>query len=99
MPAQNLLINHPGRILQDKFLEPLGISQARLAKDINVPLQRITGIVLGTRSVTTDIAHRLAHYFGMSERFWLNLQAQYDRKQETKLSKELPTKQAPRYAE
>jgi addiction module HigA family antidote len=56
----------------------LGISQARLARDINVPLRRITEIVRGTRSIRADLALRLAHYFGMSERYWLDLQARYD---------------------
>jgi antitoxin HigA-1 len=68
----------PGEVLQEKFLEPLGISQARLAKDIDVPLRRITEIVRGTRSISADVAHRLAHYLGMSERYWLDLQARYD---------------------
>jgi addiction module HigA family antidote len=84
----------PGEILQEKFLEPLGISQARLASDLNVPLGRITEIVHGTRSITSDIAHRLAHYFGMSERYWLDLQARYDGKQENKFSTEFSRKQS-----
>ena len=69
---------HPGEILQEEYLEPLGISQYRLAKDISVPPRRINEIVHGTRSITADTALRLARYFGTSERFWLNLQARYD---------------------
>jgi addiction module HigA family antidote len=69
---------HPGELLLEEFLEPLGISQYRLAKDISVPPRRINEIVHGTRSVTADTALRLARYFGTSERFWLNLQTRYD---------------------
>lgn len=61
-----------------KFLEPLKISQYRLAKDISVPPRRINEIVHGKRSITADTALRLSRYFGTSERFWLNLQARYD---------------------
>jgi antitoxin HigA-1 len=69
---------HPGEILLEEFLAPMEISQYRLAKDINVPPRRINEIVHGTRAVSADTALRLARYFGTSERFWLNLQAQYD---------------------
>jgi addiction module HigA family antidote len=69
---------HPGEILLEEFLEPLGISQYRLAKDISVPPRRINEIVHGIRAVTADTALRLARYFGTSERFWLNLQVRYD---------------------
>ena len=69
---------HPGEILLEEFLEPLGISQYRLAKDISVPPRRINEIVHGVRSITADTALRLARYFETSERFWLNLQARYD---------------------
>ena len=69
---------HPGEILLEEFLVPMGISQYRLAKDILVPPRRINEIVHGTRAVSADTALRLARYFGTSERFWLNLQAQYD---------------------
>lgn len=69
---------HPGEILMEEFLKPLGISQYRAAKDISVPPRRINEIVHGTRSVTADTALRLARYFGTSERFWLNLQTRYD---------------------
>jgi addiction module HigA family antidote len=69
---------HPGEILMEEFLEPLGISQYRLAKDISVPPRRINEIVHGKRSVTADTALRLARFFGTTERFWLNLQVRYD---------------------
>ncbi len=69
---------HPGEVLLEEFLEPMGISQYRLAKDISVPPRRINEIVHGERSITADTALRLARYFGTSERFWLNLQARYD---------------------
>ncbi len=69
---------HPGEILLEEFLEPMNISQYRLAKDINVPPRRINEIVLGKRSITPDTALRLSMYFGLSERFWMNLQTRYD---------------------
>jgi antitoxin HigA-1 len=69
---------HPGEILQQEFLGPLGVSQYRLAKDISVPPHRINDIVRGLRAITADTALRLARFFGTSERFWLNLQARFD---------------------
>ena len=69
---------HPGEILLEEFLKPLRISQYRLAKDIHVPARRINEIVHGTRSITPDTALRLSRYFGLSERFWINLQSRYD---------------------
>ena len=69
---------HPGEILLEEFLEPMEISQYRLAKDISVPPRRINEIVLGKRSITPDTALRLSRYFGLSERFWMNLQTRYD---------------------
>ncbi len=69
---------HPGEVLLEEFLKPMELSQYRLAKDISVPPRRINEIVHGTRSVSADTALRLSRYFGLSERFWLNLQAQYD---------------------
>lgn len=62
----------------EEFLEPMGISQYRLAKDISVPPRRINEIVHGKRAITPDTALRLSRFFGMSERFWVNLQARYD---------------------
>ena len=82
MSTQNLLPVHPGEILLENFLEPLEISQDRVAKELKVPPRRIYEIVQGQRSVNADMAHRLAHYFGMSERYWLDLQARYDGEQE-----------------
>lgn len=76
--ARKLPVIHPGEILLEEFLKPLGISQYRLAKDISVPARRINEIVHGERSITADTALRLARYFGTSERLWLNLQARYD---------------------
>ena len=78
MAASKLAPVHPGEVLLEEFLEPMGISQYRLAKDISVPPRRINEIVHGTRAVTADTALRLARYFGTSERFWLNLQTGYD---------------------
>ena len=78
MPKKKFPPIHPGEILLEEFLEPLGISQYRVAKDISVPARRINEIVHGKRSVSADTALRLARYFGMSERFWLNLQVRYD---------------------
>ena len=69
---------HPGEILLDEFLEPMRITQYRLAKDISVPPRRINEIVHGKRTITADTALRLARYFGTTARFWLNLQARYD---------------------
>jgi addiction module HigA family antidote len=78
MATTTLAPVHPGEVLLEEFLEPLGLSQYRLAKDISVPPRRINEIVHGKRSVTADTALRLARYFGTSDRFWLNLQASYD---------------------
>jgi len=69
---------HPGEILREEFLEPMGISQYRLAKDISVPPRRINEIVHGKRSITADTALRLGRFFSMSAQFWLNLQSRYD---------------------
>lgn len=68
----------PGEILNEEFLEPLGISQYRLAIDIGVPPRRINEIVHGTRRISANTALRMARYFGTSERFFLNLQGNYD---------------------
>ena len=69
---------HPGELLLKEFLEPNGITQYRLAKDIRVPPRRINEIVRGLRSISADTALRLSRYFATSERFWLNLQVRYD---------------------
>jgi len=78
MSEQKLAPIHPGEILLEEFLNPMGISQYRLAKDINVPARRINEIVHGQRGISPDTALRLARYFGLSERFWINLQARYN---------------------
>ncbi len=69
---------HPGEVLFEEFLTPLGISQYRLAKEIGVPPRRINEIVHGKRAITADTALRLSRYFTTSDRFWLNLQAEHD---------------------
>lgn len=69
---------HPGEVLLEEFIKPLGLSQNRLAIEISVDARRINEIVLGTRSVTADTALRLSRYFGVSAQFWLGLQAEYD---------------------
>jgi len=69
---------HPGEVMLEEFLKPMGLSQNRLALDIGVPPRRINEIVLGKRSITADTALRLARYFGNSPQFWLGLQRDYD---------------------
>ncbi len=69
---------HPGEILREDFLKPLGLSANRLALDIHVPVTRITDILRGRRAITTDTALRLARYFRMTPEFWLNLQRDYE---------------------
>lgn len=69
---------HPGEILLEEFLKPMGITQYRLAKEIGVPQRRIGEIVAGNRSVTPDTGLRLSRFFGMSENFWIGLQMDYD---------------------
>jgi addiction module HigA family antidote len=78
MKSKRLPPIHPGEILMEEFLEPMGISQYRLAKDISVPPRRINEIVHGKRSITADTALRLGRFFDMSPQFWLNLQSRYD---------------------
>jgi addiction module HigA family antidote len=69
---------HPGEVLLEEYLRPMGISQYRLAKSISVPARRINEIVLGKRGISADTALRLSRFFGTSERFWMNLQTRYD---------------------
>ncbi len=69
---------HPGEILLEEFLKPMGITQYRLAKEIGVPQRRIGEIVAGARSVTADTGLRLSRFFGMSEDFWIGLQMDFD---------------------
>ncbi len=78
MASKKLEPVHPGEVLLEEFLRPMGLSQYRLAKDIAVPPRRINEIVHGLRAVTADTALRLARYFGTSDRFWMNLQTRYD---------------------
>jgi addiction module HigA family antidote len=78
VPAERLPPTPPGEVLLEDFLTPLKISQYKLAKEISVPRRRINEIVQGKRAVTADTAIRLARYFGVSDRFWLNLQTRYD---------------------
>ena len=78
MKQKSLPPIHPGEILMDEFLRPMGVSQYRLAKDISVPPRRINEIVHGKRSITADTALRLGRFFTMSPQFWLNLQTRYD---------------------
>ena len=87
MTSQKLPPVHPGEILFEEYLKPLGISQNKLGRDLNVPAQRINDIVRGQRAITVDTALRLARYFHTSPQFWLNLQAHYDLEiaQETRL--------------
>ncbi len=92
--AKKLRAIHPGEILNEEYLSPMGISQYRLSKDIGVSARRINEIVQGNRSITADTALRLSRYFGLSERYWLNLQAWFDIETEkdklgTRLNKEV----------
>ncbi len=78
MKAKKLPPIHPGEILREEFLEPMGISQYRLAKGLSVPARRINEIVHGKRAITADTALRLATYFQVSPELWLDLQSDYD---------------------
>ncbi|MFA5904065.1 MAG: HigA family addiction module antitoxin [Desulfobacula sp.] len=75
---RDFLPTHPGEILLEEFLKPMGITQCRLAKDIGVPAMRINKIIRGERGISADTALRLAHYFGMSVDFWTGIQIHYD---------------------
>jgi addiction module HigA family antidote len=95
MPKRKLPPIHPGEILAEEFLKPLGLTQYRLAKDIRVPARRINEIVHGTRNISADTALRLSRYFGTSDHFWLNLQTRYDLEMEkdrlgNRLEKDIP---------
>jgi len=69
---------HPGEILLTEFMEPMGLSSYRVAKDLRVPLPRVYDVVKGKRSISADTALRLGAYFGLPAQFWLNLQNEYD---------------------
>jgi addiction module HigA family antidote len=89
----------PGEILKEEFLEPFGLSSYALAKDLNVPTNRVTGIVNGERAITADTALRLSRYFGTTPNFWMNLQTHYDlevtsRKEAARIEKEVPRRVA-----
>ena len=78
MATRKIAPIHPGEILFEEYMKPLGLSQYRLAKDISVSARRVNEIVHGKRAITANTALRLARYFGTSDRFWLNLQTRYD---------------------
>jgi len=78
MSSKKMPAVHPGEVLVEEFLKPLGLSQYRLAKDLSVPPRRINEIVLGKRGISADTALRLARYFKTSEQLWLNLQSHFD---------------------
>ena len=78
MSIRKLSPIHPGEVLAEEFLVPLGLSQYRVAHDLSIPPRRINEIVHGKRGITADTALRLGRYFGTTERFWLNLQARFD---------------------
>jgi addiction module HigA family antidote len=81
---------HPGEILREEFLKPLKITPYQLAKQLHVPAPRINDIVLGKRGITADTALRLAKFFGMTEQFWMNLQASYEiRRARAQLARDL----------
>jgi addiction module HigA family antidote len=78
MASKLLAPVHPGEVLLEDFLKPMGLSQYRLARGLSVPPRRINEIVLGKRAITADTALRLSRFFGTTDRFWLNLQTSYD---------------------
>lgn len=78
MSVRKVPYPHPGEILLEEFLKPMGITQYRLAKEIGVPQRRIGEIVVGNRSVTADTGLRLSRFFGMSDDFWVGLQLDYE---------------------
>jgi addiction module HigA family antidote len=92
-------IIHPGEILREEFLKPMGLTTYRVAKDLHIPAPRLHDIVLEKRGITADTAVRLARYFGTTEQFWMNLQTSYEvRRANLSLRKEL-NKIKPRKAE
>ena len=78
MTVRKLAPLHPGEVLFEEFMKPMGLSQNRLGRDLGVPPRRINEIIHGKRSVTADSALRLARYFGTSAQFWMGLQSDYD---------------------
>jgi addiction module HigA family antidote len=81
--ARRLKNVHPGEVLGEEFLKPLGVSAYRMAKEVGVPATRVSEILHGRRSVTADTALRLARYFGTSAKFWLGLQEDHDLEEES----------------
>ena len=78
MTHKTLRFPHPGEILHEEFLEPMGISQYRLALDLKIPHSRVTAVIHGRRAISPDTALRLSRYFGTSAEFWIGLQKEYD---------------------
>lgn len=78
MTTKKIAPVHPGAILRDEFMEPLGLTAYRVAKQIHVPLPRLNDIVLEKRGISPEMALRLSAYFGTTEQFWINLQADYE---------------------
>ncbi len=77
-PSLPLRFPHPGEILRTEFLEPMGVTQYRLAMDLKIPHSRVTAIIRGRRAITPDTALRLSRYFGTSAEFWIGLQQEFD---------------------
>src|SRR3569623_1866879 len=80
MPGRKLAPTHPGALVRVEFLEALGVTPYRVAKDLGVPAPRLNDILLGKRGISAEMAVLLAHYFGTSKDFFLNLQCDYDRR-------------------
>ncbi len=89
MSRRKVFAIHPGEILREEFMRPLGLSSYRLAKELHLPIPRVNEIVREERSVTADTALRLARYFGTSALVWMNLQAEYDLRQAQKKATDL----------
>ncbi len=89
---------HPGEVLKEEFLDPMGISAYRLAKDTGIPQTRVADIIHGRRRVTADTALRLGKYFGVSARFWLGLQDDYDLEEELETKEEDGRRNTSRYS-
>lgn len=99
MPKRDFEPIHPGEILREEFLRPMGLTQYRIAKCISVTQRRISEIVHGKRSITADTALRLGRFFGMEAQFWLNLQSRYDlQRAEIELGKRLEKEVKPHAA-
>jgi addiction module HigA family antidote len=78
--TKKLVPVHPGTILREEFLETLGVTAYRVAKDLDIPTPRVNDIVLGKRGISAEMGVMLAHYFGTTEQFFMNLQCDYDRR-------------------